>query len=105
MRPRLPAPRGARRRRMAEASAAPVTHRTWNPWRGCTKITPGCANCYMFRQQAAYGNDPAVVVRTKTWGDPPRWQRKAAAEGRTELVFTCSWSDWFHEAADGWRDE
>ena len=19
----------------------------WNPWHGCTKISPGCANCYV----------------------------------------------------------
>jgi protein gp37 len=84
---------------------APVTHRTWNPWRGCTRVSAGCLNCYMFRQQREYGRDPAVVVRTKTWGDPPKWQRVAARAGRRELVFTCSWSDWFHEAADPWRDE
>ena len=82
-----------------------VTHHTWNPWRGCTMVSPGCANCYMFRQQRAYGNDPEQVVRTKTWGEPLRWQRKAEAAGRTELVFTPSWSDWFHEDADAWRPE
>jgi protein gp37 len=59
----------------------------------------------MFRQQARYGNDPAVVVRTKTWREPLRWQKKAEDAGRTELVFTCSWSDWFHEDADTWRPE
>lgn len=85
--------------------AEPVTDRTWNPWVGCTKVSAGCTNCYMFRQQREYGRDPMVVRRTKTWGDPPRWQRAAAKAGRTELVFTCSWSDWFHEDADAWRDE
>ena len=85
--------------------AEPVTDRTWNPWVGCTMVSAGCANCYMFRQQREYGRDPTVVRRTKTWGDPPRWQRAAAKAGRTEFVFTASWSDWFHEAADGWRDE
>lgn len=87
------------------ADTAPVTDRTWNPWRGCTKVSAGCANCYMFRQQRAYGNDPAAVVRTKTWSDPLRWQRAAAKAGRIERVFTASWSDWFHEAADPWRAE
>ena len=59
----------------------------------------------MFRDQERYGRDPAEVVRTKTWRDPIRWQKKAEAAGRTDPVFTCSWSDCFHEAADGWRDE
>jgi protein gp37 len=59
----------------------------------------------MFTAQERYGRDPSTIVRTQTWGDPPRWQRKAEAAGRTELVFTCSWSDWFVEDADPWRDE
>ena len=24
----------------------------WNPWHGCTKISPGCANCYVYRGDA-----------------------------------------------------
>jgi len=59
----------------------------------------------MFPAQVRYGRDPSTVVRTKTWSDPLKWQREAEAAGRTELVFTCSWSDWFHDDADDWRDE
>lgn len=59
----------------------------------------------MFTAQTRYGNDPSVVIRTKTWRDPYRWQREAEEGDRQELVFTCSWSDWFHEDADAWRDE
>lgn len=81
------------------------TEHTWNPWRGCTKVSAGCANCYMFREQRRYGRDPAEVVRTQTWNDPIKWNKQAAEAGRRDLVFTCSWSDWFHEAADPWRDE
>ena len=81
------------------------TEKTWNPWRGCTKVSPGCDLCYMFRDQRRFGNDPEVVVRTKTWNDPIKWQRQAEAAGKTFLVFTCSWSDWFHKDADTWRDE
>ena len=62
------------------------TEHTWNPWRGCTKISPGCAHCYMFTQQERYGRDPHVVTRTKTWGDPLRWERAAAKAGKTERV-------------------
>jgi protein gp37 len=59
----------------------------------------------MFAAQKRYGRDPSTVVRTKTWRDPLKWQREAEAAGRTELVFTCSWSDWFIKDADEWRDE
>jgi len=59
----------------------------------------------MFRAQERYGHDPSIVVRTKTWTEPLKWQRMAAEQGEFEMVFTCSWSDWFHEDADEWRDE
>jgi protein gp37 len=81
------------------------TERTWNPWRGCTKVSPGCAHCYMFTAQERYGQNPAVVVRTGTWGQPRKWEAAAAKAGRIERVFTCSWSDWFHVDADAWRAE
>lgn len=90
---------------MSEATIIAWTDRTWNPWRGCTKVSPGCAHCYMFTAQERYGQDPAVVVRTKTWNQPIKWNREAAAAGHIERVFTCSWSDWFHEDADAWRAE
>lgn len=90
---------------MGENTNIAWTERTWNPWRGCTKVDPGCKGCYMFAAQRRYGLDPSVVVRTKTWGDPRKWQRAAQAGGRIERVFTCSWSDWFHKDADGWRAE
>src|SRR3990167_6659641 len=90
---------------MSEKTTISWTKHSWNPWRGCKKISPGCAHCYMFTEQRRYGNDPAVVMRTKTWGDPLKWQKKAAAAGVFENVFTCSWSDWFIEQADEWREE
>lgn len=92
---------------MGERTTIEWTQRTWNPWRGCTKVSPGCAKCYMFREQERYGQDPAAVVRTRpaTFNAPLRWEKRLAAEDRRELVFTCSWSDWFHEDADAWRGD
>lgn len=82
---------------MGRETAIAWTNRTWNPWHGCTKVSPGCAHCYMFRDKARYGQDPEVVQRSKTtFRDPLKWKESA-------LVFTCSWSDFFHEAADDWR--
>jgi hypothetical protein len=46
----------------------------------------------------------ANVVRTKTWGDPDRWQKALAGTDKREMVFTCSWSDFFLPEADQWRD-
>ncbi len=45
--------------------------------------------------------DPNVVRRCKTtWRKPYRWK----ANNR-QMVFTCSWSDYFINEADPWRDE
>ena len=90
---------------MAVVTKISWSEHTWNPWRGCTRVSEGCRHCFMFSEQKRYGHDPRIVVRTKTWGDPIKWQRGAADAGRLETVFTCSWSDWFHADADGWRDE
>jgi protein gp37 len=83
------------------------TEKTYNPWKGCKMISPGCANCYMFRDMRRYGQDPEVVARTKpgTFNAPLKWNREAEAAGKRELVFTCSWSDFFIVDADPWRDE
>lgn len=91
---------------MAESSAIEWTTATWNPWRGCSKVSPGCAHCYMFRDQRRYGRDPEVVVRAAegTFYAPLRAKKwRELPEG--SMVFTCSWSDWFHPAADAWRDD
>jgi protein gp37 len=90
---------------MSDQTIIAWTEHTWNPWRGCDKISPGCAHCYMFTAQERYGQDPTVVTRTGTWRQPVKWEREAAAGNRTARVFTCSWSDWFHVDADPWRDE
>jgi protein gp37 len=91
---------------MGSTSAIEWTEATWNPWRGCDKVSPGCAYCYMFTEQRRYGRDPSVVVRCSdsTFYAPLRSKRWREMPPGTH-VFTCSWSDWFHEAADPWRDE
>jgi protein gp37 len=85
---------------MGEKSAIEWTQNTWNPWQGCRKVSPGCKFCYMYRDKIRYGQDPTIVVRSSpaTFNAPLKWKEPA-------LVFTCSWSDWFVEEADSWRDE
>lgn len=85
---------------MGDTTAIAWTDKTWNPWQGCHKVSAGCANCYMHREKKRYGQDPSTVVRSKpaTFNAPLKWRDPA-------LVFTCSWSDFFIEEADDWRDE
>ncbi len=90
---------------MGDKTIIAWTSKTWNPWKGCTHVSPGCDHCYADRQMTRLGLNFSVVTRTKTWGEPLRWQKAAEQAGRVETVFTCSWSDWFHRDADQWREE
>lgn len=84
---------------MAETSAIEWTEATWNPWYGCQKVSPGCKLCYMYRDMERYGRDPRAVTRSKTAFKMPLKLKEPTT------IFTCSWSDWFIEEADGWRPE
>jgi len=84
---------------MAKKSLIEWTEATWNPWHGCRKVSAGCKHCYMYRVKQRFGKDPRVVTRSRTtFNDPLHWSEP-------RLIFTCSWSDWFIEDADPWRDE
>jgi len=76
------------------------TDSTWNPWTGCIKVSAGCKFCYMYREQSHYGNDPTIIKRTSktTFNAPLRWKNPGK-------VFTCSWSDFFIDQADEWRND
>lgn len=85
---------------MGTTSAIAWTDATWNPWQGCHKVSAGCKFCYMYRDKERYGQDPAVVVRSK----PPTFKMPLRfPSGQSRRVFTCSWSDFFIEEADEWR--
>lgn len=97
---------------MAENSGIEWTHHTFNPWIGCTKVSAACDNCYAEAWDKRFGGKRwgphADRKRTKTWGDPVRWQRKAVADGRRYRVFCASLADVFdnHRSInDGWRRE
>lgn len=67
---------------MAENSAIEWTTHTFNPWVGCTKISPGCANCYAedrnTRFKKGWGdNSPREVKAEAGWREPFKWNREA----------------------------
>lgn len=97
---------------MGDVSKIQWTDGTWNPWRGCLKVSPGCANCYMFNDQTRYGKDPEKVTRCSddVFRRPLRWnaagaQSNAPGWNGRRLIFTSSWTDFFIKEADGWRGE
>lgn len=79
----------------------------WNPWHGCSKISPGCKNCYVYRRDAMYGKDSSVVSKTKNFNFPLAKTRNGdyklqSCDGK---VYTCMTSDFFLPEADCWRRE
>lgn len=76
------------------------TNDTWNPWQGCHKVSAGCDNCYMYREKKRWGQQPGHVVRSA-----PATFSAPLKKLKGPLVFTCSWSDFFIEEADPWRND
>jgi len=83
---------------MSDHSKIEWTDATWNPVRGCTKISPGCAHCYAetfaerFRgvpgHPFEFGFDLRLVP--EKLADPLRWRTP-------RMIFVNSRSDLFHE--------
>lgn len=84
---------------------------TWNPWVGCTKISPACDNCYA-ETWAKRAGSPELWQgdRRRTsvanWQKPIKWNREAASEGRRHRVFCASLADFFdNQVPTRWRDD
>ncbi len=73
------------------------TESTWNPITGCSKISPGCKNCYAERmarrlhamRQANYRNGFKLTVHPHTVSLPLSWKKP-------QMIFVNSMSDLFH---------
>ena len=80
----------------------------WNPWHGCTKVSPGCRFCYVYRQDEMYGSEIASNLARKTaaFNLPVKRKRdKTFKIPSGKIVFTCFTSDFLLEDADPWRPE
>lgn len=84
---------------MAQASSIEWTEATWNPLTGCTKISPGCKNCYALRMakrlqamgQPRYRDGFKLTLQPDVLEAPLRWKRP-------RMVFVNSMSDLFHKS-------
>ena len=83
---------------MAEASAIEWTDATWNPVRGCTKVSPGCKHCYAetfaerFRGVKGHPYEQGFDLRLVPGklAEPLRWRVP-------KMIFVNSMSDLFHD--------
>jgi protein gp37 len=78
---------------------------TFNPVRGCSKVSDGCKNCYaetlanrfpeMFGRWGPSGT--RIAVANAGWGGPARWDEANAVSGVRTKVFTASLADVFED--------
>jgi protein gp37 len=83
---------------MSTRSSIEWTESTWNPLTGCTKISPGCKNCYAERMslrlqamgQANYANGFNLTLHEQALQLPLGWKKP-------QMIFVNSMSDLFHQ--------
>ena len=83
---------------MADSSQIEWTDATWNPVTGCTKISPGCDNCYAERFAERFRGTPGHPFETgfDLTLRPARLQQPLAWT-RPRMIFVNSMSDLFHK--------
>lgn len=96
---------------MGEITGISWTDHTFNPWWGCTRVSPGCVNCYAETFDKRVGGDhwgpgkPRRTFSDKHWAEPLKWDAKAKLEGIRRKVFCASMADIFDaEAPEGQRE-
>lgn len=83
---------------MSNKSHIEWTTSTWNPCTGCSKISPGCKNCYAERMskrlmamgQPNYSHGFDVRTHDHTLAIPLKWKKP-------QIIFVNSMSDLFHK--------
>jgi protein gp37 len=83
---------------MSSISNIEWTDATWNPVRGCTKISPGCKHCYAetfaerFRGVKGHPYEQGFDLRLvpEKLAEPLRWRKP-------KVIFVNSMSDLFHD--------
>jgi protein gp37 len=88
---------------MASNSKIEWCDHTFNPWTGCTKISPACANCYAESWAKRSGlvewgpGKPRRHTSAANWRQVHKWNRDAEATGRRPKVFCASLADWLDD--------
>lgn len=93
---------------MGSATKIEWCDHTFNPWRGCSKVSPGCAHCYAEKTAkrnpavlGTWGIDGTRVVASESyWIQPLRWNSAAAKAGVRRRVFCASLADVFEARPD-----
>ena len=97
---------------MAENSSIEWTTHTFSPWRGCTRYSPGCENCYAEmmskrnpKMLGVWGPMGTRIVAAESyWKQPIKWNHQSASATIRPRVFCASLSDVFEEWKGSMRD-
>ncbi len=90
---------------MGDTTGIAWTDHTFNPWIGCTPVSPGCDHCYaetlaVQKGWAEWGHGkPRHLMSEATWRNPYKWNREVAKGGTRNKVFCASLADVFDEEA------
>ena len=80
---------------MADHSKIEWTDATFNPWRGCQKVSPGCTFCYAeaiskrFKLSEWGPGAERKLNSRQYWNKPFAWDRKAEREGVRRPCVLC----------------
>lgn len=92
---------------MGQSTAIAWTDHTFNPWWGCTKVSPECTRCYAADYSPRRGHAdlwgasaPRRFFGDDHWAEPLRWDRAAARAGIRRRVFCASMADVFEDRRD-----
>lgn len=92
---------------MAKNSSIEWTHHTFNPWWGCTNVSPACKNCYAHTWAHRLGMDNLWGAKGSRrfmsdahWKEPIRWNKEAHNDGVRRRVFCASMADVFERRAE-----
>jgi protein gp37 len=91
---------------MGKNSKIEWTHHTFNPWWGCTRVSPACTHCYAEAWAKRVGQTvwgpkaPRRFFGQNHWSAPLKWNRDATLRRERERVFCASMADVFEAKTD-----
>jgi protein gp37 len=88
---------------MSDITAIEWTDHTFNPWWGCSRVSPACVSCYADEWAKRWGFEvwrrggARRMLSEANWQKPYKWNRQAMKTGIPEKVFSASMADVFED--------
>lgn len=95
---------------MGSTTGISYCHYTFSPWKSCTKVSPGCDNCYAEKISNRFGvqfgqRETRQLMADRTWDNPRLWDGQARRAGERRRVLCGSMCDWAdNKAPEGQRE-